>query len=334
MKIARMGLWEWDVKTNETKWGDEKFILFGYEPREFELTFENAFKTVYPDDKDYIFKTLEENLPISDYFDYEYRGIKKDGSIMDVWVRVNVERDEEGNPVTVYGISQDITNRKKMESEIRELNESLEAKVNERTAQLEKKVDENVLLIKEMHHRVKNNMQVISSMLNMQKQYIDDKMASDTLSQCIKRIKSMAIIHDSLYTSDNLTEIELSEYVNKLVEMNTEEEIDCTLSVPKMNLSISKMVPIGLIVNELISNSLKHAFKESNEPPRIELKIVGTPKFHINYSDNGNGFESNSDKERASFGMELIETLCEDLEADYSITSVIGEGMNFSMKLS
>jgi PAS domain S-box-containing protein len=211
--LAKMALWNWEVASNETFWCDEKFELFGYEPNEFELTMENAFKTVHPDDVKSVFKVLEDNLPANDFFEYEYRGIKKDGTVMDMWVRVSVDRDEKGVPVKVNGISQDITQRKSLENKIQLLNENLESKVIERTKSLEKKNDENVLLVKEMHHRVKNNLQIISSILSLQQRFVDDETASSILIESTKRIKSIALIHDSLYKQDNLSEIDVKKYI-------------------------------------------------------------------------------------------------------------------------
>lgn len=333
MAIARMGLWEWDVLTNETKWSDDKFILFGYEPHEFELTMENAFKTVHPDDQSKIFKILEEKLPNEDYFDYEYRGIKKNEEVMYVWVRVNVKRGKKGEPLVVYGISQDITERKKLERKIKRLNNSLEKKVHDRTIDLEKKNREKELLMREMHHRVKNNLQIISSILSLQQNYLSDNKLNDVLQQSVRRIKSMAIIHDSLYSQSNLEEIRLKNYINRLFGLYIDEsrDIKVEVDVPDCALTIAKMVPLGLLMNELIANSIKHAF-DDEQKGFIEMKIELSDSFKMVYRDNGKGMQNKKIKGKVTFGMELIDTLCADLEADYSFTDDEERGMKFNFE--
>jgi len=339
LQLAQMALWNWEVATNKTFWSDEKFQLFGYEPNEFELTMENAFKTVHPNDIQHIFKILEENLPINDFFDYEYRGLKKDGTIMNMWVRVSVDRDEKGGPLKVHGISQDITERKTLTNKIKLLNENLESKVIERTKLLEKKNDENVLLIKEMHHRVKNNLQVISSILNLQLRFVDDETAENILFESIKRIKSIALIHDSLYKQDNLSEIDVKNYIENLFSLHfsDNENIKTKISCSRFHLPINKMVPLGIILNELISNSIKHGFdgvpaiNNQKENGKISVSLSKEKEFNLQYSDNGKGFDYESINKTCSFGLDLIDTLTEDLDAQMKYESVPGDGMTFHL---
>lgn len=329
VKIAQMGLWEWDIVTNEVMWSDEKFILFGYEPNEFPLNMETAFNTVHPDDIAHIGKALDDNLPTEHYFEYCYRGVKKSGDIIHVWVRVQVERNSKGEPIKVYGISQDRTKQIHLEDEVRELNKNLEFKVKKRTDELEKKNDQNELLVKEMHHRVKNNLQVVSSILNLQKRHIKDDDTVEALSLCVKRIKSMAIIHDSLYSSDDHSKIQLDKYINNLVDVyKTETPVTFNLNIEEAVLGLDNMVPIALIINELVANSCNHAFKDmENGKISIDLKIDN--KFHLIYQDNGKGIDVHKKNERPSFGMEMIKTLCEGMESEYSVESKSGEGFKF-----
>ena len=310
---GKLGFWSWDAISNKTSWGDEKFMLFGYEPQEFEVTFEKAFESVHADDVAIIMATIETKMPICDNFDYEYRGIQKSGNIINVWVKVEVLRNDLGEAIGINGISQDITERKKLELDIIEMNNTLEIKVEERTKELQTKISENILLLKEMHHRVKNNLQVMSSILSLQKNYFTDDNLKKALDQSISRIKTMALIHESLYSKNNLERINVKIYFEQLFSYHLDDfsDVNVDLQLPSIFLSIEKMMPLGMIINELISNSIKHAFeKESN--PKINFLIrENKNELTLLYSDNGSGYEKDV---KNSFGMDLINTLIEDLE--------------------
>ncbi len=336
LSIGKMGFWTWDAITNETVWGDEKFMIFGYEPQEFEVTFEKAFSTMYPDDIPSVMALLQEKMPTHQQFDYEYRGITKQKEIIHVWVRVDVIRDEEGTAIGLSGISQNVTERKKLEQEILSINLSLENKVAQRTSDLKMKMSENELLLKEMHHRVKNNLQVISSILRLQKDYLEDEFAITSLEECISRIKSMALIHESLYARDNLSSIDLKIYFEQLMDyhLSGNSLIKYKLHLPNVKLEIGKMLPLGMIVNELISNSIKHAFNNV-ENPEIILKIENENNLlSLDFCDNGVGFNFNEKREKPSFGMDLMQTLLEDLNSEMKFKKAEnGFHASFSMDL-
>ncbi|MFZ9029436.1 MAG: sensor histidine kinase [Crocinitomicaceae bacterium] len=329
--IAQMGIWSWNPVSNKVEWSDEEFTLFGYVPQEFEVNKESAFKTVHPDDIEHIGKVLDANLSSENYFEYAYRGVKKQGDIIHVWVRVKVDRDEKGEPVMVHGVSQDRTRQNNIENEVRWLNRDLEGEVAKRKGELVKKNDQNEFLIKEMHHRVKNNLQVISSILNLQRSHIDDEAAKSALDLCVKRIKSMAIIHDSLYRYENLSQIRLQKYVQELIYVHpTDKNIKFHIDVQDEELGLDLMVPIGLILNELIANSCLHAFDNSADPA-ISIKILFDKDLFISYSDNGSGINTDELNGRPSFGMEMIKTLCNGIEGKYAIASSPNDGFLFKL---
>ncbi|MBZ2165774.1 sensor histidine kinase [Methanobacterium spitsbergense] len=127
-------------------------------------------------------------------------------------------------------------------------------------------IKEKDILLQEIHHRVKNNMQIISSLLNLQIKYIKDDEAIDVLKESQNRVKSMAMIHEKLYQSNDFTRISLTEYIESLVNglfysySIDQEEISSIINVDNLRLNIETAVPCGLIINELVSNSLKHGF--------------------------------------------------------------------------
>ncbi|HEY1040070.1 MAG TPA: histidine kinase dimerization/phosphoacceptor domain -containing protein [Bacteroidia bacterium] len=336
LAIGKLGFWEWNAITNVTYWGDEKFQLFGYEPQEFEMTFDNAFKTMHPGDVERVLALLQQKMLTEHSFDYEYRGLHKNGSILNIWVRVEVIRDDNSRAIGLSGISQDITDRKQLEEKITKMNVSLEDIIEQRTKELQLKIRENELLVKEMHHRVKNNLQVISSILRLQSDYLEDTLAVTSLEECVSRIKSMALIHESLYSKNNLSSIDVKLYFQQLLDYHIHEEhnIKTVLKLPELLMDIEKMIPLGMIVNELVSNSLKHAFVSATDPTillDIEQKGGG---ISVSYKDNGKGFNIFEPRTKASFGLDLINTLFDDLqtEPEFPILEK-GFGIDFSIKL-
>lgn len=336
LTIGKLGFWEWDAITNKTYWGDEKFQLFGYEPQEFEVTFEKAFSTVLPEDVPMIMTLLQEKMPTHNQFDYEYRGIHKNGNIINVWVRVEVIRNEKGEAIGISGTSQDITVRKKLEEENKQINANLENIVVQRTKELQQKVLENEMLVKEMHHRVKNNLQIMSSILRLQKDYLKDELAITALDECVSRIKSMALIHESLYSKNNLSKIDAKLYFDQLMNhhLGNNSTIKATLNLPTIELQIEKMLPLGMIVNELILNSVKHAFSNQLNP-EIILNITPLENvLDVEYLDNGIGFDPTNIKSKPSFGMDLIHTLSTDLDSELKFHKQNkGFKLNFSITI-
>lgn len=202
----------------------------------------------------------------------------------------------------ILSIARDITRRKQNE------------------AQLRQSLEEKELLLKEIHHRVKNNLNVISSLLNLQSKYIKDKAALAVFQESQRRARSMALIHKMLYQSTDLKCINFGDYIKTLTEelfrtYVTGDNIQLDLDVGEVLLDINTAVPLGLIVNELVSNSLKHAF-----PNNLEGEI--TVKFHkrgeqYNFivADTGVGFPEDLNFEKTdSLGMRLVNTLVDQID--------------------
>jgi two-component sensor histidine kinase len=206
-----------------------------------------------------------------------------------------------------------------------------------------KALSEKELLLKEIHHRVKNNLQVISSLLSIQSRFIKDPLAVSAINEGRNRVKSMAIIHQDLYRNDNLKGVNVEDYFEKLFESLfssyniKEDKIKLTAEIENIELDIDTIVPIGLIVNELISNALKYAFPENREG-NIHIRLIEkNDKLILSIEDDGIGFNSTTElKKEESFGHELIDAFAQKLDASVSIesadgTSVIIEISNYKI---
>jgi len=191
--------------------------------------------------------------------------------------------------------------------------------------------NEKETLLREIHHRVKNNLQVISSLLGIQGRGIKDQKAKEAIQEGRNRVQSMALIHQNLYKKDNLTGIEMKPYINKLANhlLNTYQvddgDIEVVSEVDPMTLDVETVVPIGLIINELISNSLKYAFpNHGGGIIRLELKDREDHLLMI-VSDNGIGLNSEQLKSKSeTFGHSLIRAFKNKLDADIEISGIDG----------
>lgn len=203
---------------------------------------------------------------------------------------------------------------------------------------INKALSDNEILLKETHHRVKNSLQMISSLLYLQSENIEDEKAAASVKDGQIRVKSMALIHQKLYQKDNLTGIEVSDYINDLAlsifqshHINN-NQIKLNIDVEKMILDIDTITPLGIIINELIVNILKHAFTDNIKNPQINISLhKKDERLKLKISDNGKGIDFKNKKEK-SFGLKLINSLSRKLKADLQITNNNGTLVELNIK--
>lgn len=199
----------------------------------------------------------------------------------------------------------------------------LEKTVEERTARLKQSLAEQAellaekdVLMKEIHHRVKNNLQVISGLLQLQSKSLDDGPAKSALLEGHNRVRSIALIHQNLYQFENLSLIDLAKFVNDLcrqvesVFKNT-QPVTRNIAVPELHLDIDTAVPLGLIMNELLTNSFKYAFTDASTGEiNLGIRPLAEGKYEMVYADNGPGLPAGPDVSRATtLGLQLIHDL-------------------------
>ena len=227
-----------------------------------------------------------------------------------------------------------------MESMGREVGASINRLKTEDT--IKKSLKEKELLLKEIHHRVKNNMQIISSLLNLQASYIKDKEAVDALNECQGRIMSMAMIHEKLYQSGSLSGINFSDYIKSLVSdliysyTTNFEDINVNMDANEVILDIDTAIPCGLIINELVTNSIKHAFPGNKKGNIfIHMQEVENDEYLLVVGDDGVGLPRDLDVTGATtLGLLLVSTLVNQLEGNLKIDRTHGTIFNISfMKL-
>jgi PAS domain S-box-containing protein len=194
---------------------------------------------------------------------------------------------------------------------------------------------EKEILLKEVHHRVKNNLQVISSILNLQSSYIKDEKILQILRESQNRIKSMSFIHESLYQNKNFSYINFTEYINNLSKnlfltyQVGEENINLIFETDYIHLNLDQAIPCGLIINELLSNALKYAFNKNIKQPQIKIGLKQKEnQISIIIEDNGIGMPPEFDiKHTETLGIQLVTTLVEQLDGEIKQES--GQGTKY-----
>lgn len=300
---------------------------------------------VAKDDKDYL--NLKKNHPVIT----EIQIVKKNGKTL--WVKIYahpVWDDKRNCLIGIYGAVQNINERKQAEEATYKLNLELESLVKKRTAELENtnadlkkemairasaediikhQLQEKEILLKEIHHRVKNNMQVIISMLNLQASFVKNKKVVGILQDSQSRIKTMALIHEKLYQSIDLASIDLTEYLKNLCAylftsyVSPDTLVKYSIDAEKHAVLIDTTISIGLITNELITNSFKYACIDNKECViKIVFKKFDEENFLFSISDNGKGLPKNFDyRNSKGLGLQLVCMLTDQINGKLEVTS-------------
>jgi two-component sensor histidine kinase len=196
---------------------------------------------------------------------------------------------------------------------------------------------EKEVLLKEIHHRVKNNMQVISSLVDLQADQLQDASTKAVLQDLTHRVRSMALVHEKLYQSTDIARVDFADYAQSLLGYlwrahgTAAANIRLTLELEQVPLSVNEAVPCGLILNELATNALKHAFKKTNTGEVI-VSLSGSPagNVRLRLRDNGTGLPPGFDwRQTKSLGLHLVKILARQLSATVDVSSI--EGTEFSI---
>ena len=253
---------------------------------------------------------------------FEMNYLTKDEKKIPVIFSGSVVKDKKGKIVNIVCVAKDIT-------ELKQAKEKIKASLREKE-----------VLLREIHHRVKNNLQVISSLLILQSKQISGKKNQELFQESQNRVKSMALIHEKLYQSQDLASINFKEYLNTLIiglfrsYQSHSSHVELKVNVEDITLGIDSAIPCGLIINELISNSLKYAFPNGREGViSVALRSLNKKDVELAVSDNGIGMPEDLDfRNTKSLGLHLVTILAEDqLEGEIKLSR--DKGTEFRIKL-
>jgi PAS domain S-box-containing protein len=300
LESSLAGFWDWDMTTNEEYLSPRFKSMFGYADNEMENTPEAWQKIAYQEDLPGMFESF--NAHVASQGEVPFRSVvryhHKEGST--VWVRCNgkvVEWSHEGAPLRAIGCHVDITEEKALEED------------------LKRAVRERDVLLKEVHHRVKNNLQLLLSMSRLK-----DKNGTVYTHEIEDSIKSIAGAYDAIYKSDRLDKVAIKSYLEKIINplihgQNAHFEIDSITFVE----NIDFLIPIGLIVTELVNNSMKHG-RNNGHPLLLKVKInLVENVLLIHFSDDGRGYgisRSSAIATISSSGLSIVEGLIEQLNGE------------------
>lgn len=272
-------------------------------------------------------------------FSMEYRLRRRDGAYRWIFDQGAPRFDANGRFAGYIGSCVDVSEQREARDTLAKMNDDLEALVQERTAIAE----ERRVLLREVHHRVKNDLQLISSLLGMQARELASVEAAAALEECGHRVRTVAHIHEQFYESNGLRSMPFSAGVRSLVSGvfrvasippgAVALELDAEDDIP---LSVERAIPSGLILNELVRNAMKHAFPGGRQGTvRVSVRRPDPGRVSLEVSDDGVGIATRRDfDERTSLGWQLIEAFAEQLEADVRVTHDSGTTVSVTFALN
>ncbi|MCF7868223.1 MAG: hypothetical protein K9N09_05935 [Candidatus Cloacimonetes bacterium] len=318
-EIGHVGNWEFNIQTKEFWGSDEAKRIYGFEPASKSFSTDKVEGCI-PDRENVhqaLVDLIEKEKPYN--LEFEIRTYDK-GESKYINSIAELERDNFGHPHKVSGVIADITKQKKAEIERNDL------------------LKEKEILLKEVHHRIKNNMTTIESLLRLHRRQLIDSESKSALLDAGNRVKSMRILYDKLFKSDNFRDIHAKDYLSSLIDevvgvFSQKDKIKIEKDIHDFKISAKLVFPLGIIINELITNVMKYAFPEqqTNVLKFQAEEISG--KVRIIIQDNGVGLPEDFNLQKSTgFGLQLVNLLVEQLQAELNIEN--GNGTKFIIEFN
>ncbi|MBF0472465.1 MAG: PAS domain S-box protein [Nitrospirae bacterium] len=300
-KKASFGTWSYDPVTQQPKWSMEMFDIWGVDPKDGPPNYSEHKKYIHPDDYKHFDNIVKETLLSGKLRKLELRLCRTDKTERTIITIIEPILDSNGKVVRLRGSNQDITERVEMEKKLRA------------------SLKEKELLLGEVYHRVKNNLAVVSSFLSLQRYTIKDPFYVNMFLESENRIRSMSLVHEKLYKSKDMSNVDFSDYIQCLIDTlsrayNVESgNITIIKEVQDVLLDIDTAIPCGLIINELISNAFKYAFKDNLKGEIcVGLHRTDNNEVRLTVRDNGKGLPNGFDIHKTdTLGWQIVTGLAE-----------------------
>lgn len=320
--VAKLGNFSFNAAEQTLYWSPELYNIFGIKEEEKDNLYEAYIARFDKEGLELYESKVNECFANGKRYAFQHKVHIPDGATKLVSCVGVPFKNEKGEVYRIDGVVQDVTQLKEHEN------------------MLEKSIHEKEVLIKELHHRVKNNLQVISSLLRLQAELINDDRLKRHLLESRNRIHSMASVHNLLYRSENLGEIDFGHYLRKLTDdlsstyFGEPNLISVQFEIKEVQLDIDRAIPLGILMNELISNAFKHAFKDMNSAQLNISTSLKTNMLIVSVSDNGVGFNPEKTDKQNSLGLNLIDNLSDQLGANVEyVTSDKGTSISISVPM-
>lgn len=314
MEATSDGIWDWNVQTSEVFYSPSFFCMLGYDADNSTNSLCFWENLIHPEDRELV---LAENLGCiegrCEQFQLEYRLLARDGNWLWILCRGKaITRDRAGRALRMVGTHENISRHKELEDRITRL------------------VAEKDLLLRDVHHRVKNNLSTLRSLLSLQSQSMRSKLAASALQVAAGRVQSMAVLYDRLYLSDDYGHLSSLDFVSELVDQilcnfPAYEKIVVIKEIDDIQLPQKTVTGLSLIINELLTNAMKYAFN-NREKGLIRIRLQRSPGgFNLEIQDDGPGFMVDQTGEwDEGFGLMLVHTLVDQLKGKLEIVSSAG----------
>lgn len=319
IELLKDSLVSTDLEGFVKTWNRGAENLFGYTAFE---AIGKHISFVYPPEEHGALESLIAELKEKGVHETEARMKRKSGEKFYAILSLSMISDEQGEATGMLGYSIDVTARKQMEEDLRQA------------------VEDKDVLMKEIHHRTKNNMAVIQSLLNLQSGRMKDKAAMSSLNESAHRVKTLSTIHESLYSTGDLTSINIRSYLQSLATdlFNAfgadPSRVTLKINLPDIKMDVDQVIPIGLIVNELLTNVFKYAFPDGKEGEvLLELSDSDEETFELQVADTGIGLPGDLDiSNPKSLGLQLVSSLSAQIRGRLSVSSENGTAFRIIFK--
>lgn len=319
---SRLGFWDWNLETGEVKRNERWAEMLSYRLEDIEFSVKQWSDFIHPDDREMAMKSIYDHIEgLTPIHRVEYRMRTKDGRykwILDQAMAVSVDKNGKVNRMS--GTHTDITDSKIAEEKIKAL------------------LAEKELMLKEVHHRVKNNMNTVASLLALQEELVKDEAAAAALKDSRNRVTSMKVLYDKLYRSDDFKETSFREYISPLVDEIVNNFPNRTIvkiekNIADFSIDAKKLSSLGIIINELLTNIMKYAFTGRKSGLISISASLANGVARVSLRDDGIGMPESADISKAEgFGLQLVEMLTRQLGGSIKCESGIGNGTVFTLE--
>jgi len=299
---GQLGIWDWDVKNNIMAWNDRMFELYGVRHDTFPNNIDAWTNGLHPEDKERAIGACYTALDGGNDFNTTFRVLHPDGKVLYLKADAKIIRDTDGKPLRMTGINRDIT--EEIESE----------------KLMEKMLVEKELILKEVHHRIKNNMNTLNSLLSIQAQTVSEQSARIALEDAGARVQNMSFLYDKLYQSPSFSELSVKDYLPALIDeiianFPNRKMVVVEKDIKDFMLDAKLLQPLGIIVNELLTNIMKYAFAGRDSGLITVSATNSGGRVVFSTQDNGVGMPESIDFGNSTgFGMILIYNLAKQLK--------------------